>query len=266
MRANTTHDQATTSRLVKVLEAKAKNPTLANFRRTFLDAMGLLPEASVVDLGCGTGVVARALVQDHGLTGRILGIDQDPVLLEAARSFASENGVGDQIEFREGNIEELDLPDASFDAATAQTSISHTPNPETALKEAARILIPGGVFGLFDGDHETLTFGCPDKELGRKMEREMRRASGHGRFVGDLPRLLSQAGFDRILAIPFVYLEVGAGGYWLDAANKLVESIGGSEVVTAAEIDRWLDGQKAASDNGTFFASCNYYAYIAQRA
>lgn len=265
MKTKTTHDKATTNRLVGVLEAKAKNPTLANFRRRFLDAMALVPESSVIDLGCGTGVVARALVQDHGLTGQILGIDQDPVLLEAARSFASEKGLK-QIEFREGNIEALDLPNASFTAATAHTSISHTPNPRTALEEAARVLGPGGTLGLFDGDHETLTFGCPDKELGRKMEREMRRVSGHGRFVADLPRLISEAGFTRVKAIPFVYLEVGTGSYWLDAAARLVEAIGPSDLVTAADVDSWLRQQQAASQNGTFFASCNYYGYIAQRA
>jgi ubiquinone/menaquinone biosynthesis C-methylase UbiE len=89
-------------------------------------------------------------------------VDQSPVLLEAARRLAAEEGMGGRIEFRVGDAHALDLADASFDVVVAYTLVSHVTDPATVLREVARVVRPGGAVVVVDGDYASWTFGCSD--------------------------------------------------------------------------------------------------------
>ena len=163
-------DDATLQRFIERFEFRGKDPTFVAYREAYLDQLELSPSATVLELGCGTGVVARALASRAGFSGPITGVDQSRVLLDAARRLAAEEGVGERIEFRVGDAHALDLPDASFDVAIANTLVSHVTDPVAVLEEAARVVRPGGVVVVFDGDYASWTFGCSDPVLGKAME------------------------------------------------------------------------------------------------
>lgn len=95
----------------------------------------------VCDLGCGPGQVARYL---HGRGADAFGIDLSPVMLEQVRRL---NPV---IEFRQGNMRALDLPDGALAGIAAFYSIIHIPREEVAvvLEELRRVLQPGGLLLL----------------------------------------------------------------------------------------------------------------------
>ena len=130
--------------------------------------MDLAPTAHVLDLGCGTGVVTRALAGREGFSGRVTGIEQSPALVEVAQRLADEEGVGERTEFRVGDAHALDVADASVDAVVAHTTMSHVTDPLRVLKEAARVLRAGGVFAAFDGDYASWTFGYSDHAIARR--------------------------------------------------------------------------------------------------
>ena len=72
-------DEATVQSFVNRLEFRGKDATFSRYRDEYLDKLRLSPSATVLDLGCGTGVLARAIAARAGFTGRITGVDQSPV-------------------------------------------------------------------------------------------------------------------------------------------------------------------------------------------
>lgn len=105
-----------------------------------------LPGQTVLDLGTGTGVVARELARAGC---RVTGLDPSPELLAAARRLDGEAGV--EIRYVEGTAEATGLPDATFDAATAAVCW-HWFDADRAARETRRVLAPGGSLAIIHFD------------------------------------------------------------------------------------------------------------------
>jgi SAM-dependent methyltransferase len=100
-------------------------------------------EQNVLDVGCGTGVVAITAAR---IGARVRGVDLTPELLERARENASVANV--EIDFREGDAEALPFDDAQFDIVLSQFGHMFAPRPEIAIAEMLRVLKPGGTIGF----------------------------------------------------------------------------------------------------------------------
>ena len=110
-------DDALIQVVVARLEARGKHPVFAKMLQDYLDAMRIDTAKTVLDLGCGTGVAARAIARRGGFSGRVTGIDLSPRLAATARRLAIEEGLGDRVEFRAGDTRSLDLADGATGAA-----------------------------------------------------------------------------------------------------------------------------------------------------
>jgi len=106
--------------------------------------VGMERPALVVDLGCGTGL-STVLWADHA--EKITGIEPSDDMRQRARS----NNAAPNIEYRAGYGHGSGLPDACADIVTCSQSF-HWMEPQSTLKEAARILRPGGLFAAYDND------------------------------------------------------------------------------------------------------------------
>ena len=95
-------------------------------------------DAVVADLGCGTGQVGAALAP---FVQHVIAVDGSAAMLQAAKRRLQ--GFGN-VELRRGDLESLPIDDARVDAATLMLVLHHVPEPANALREAARILKPGG--------------------------------------------------------------------------------------------------------------------------
>jgi ubiquinone/menaquinone biosynthesis C-methylase UbiE len=258
---------ATLERFIERLEFRAKDPTFTAYRDAYLELVELPRAAAVVDLGCGTGVVTRAIAARDDFAGTVTGVDQSPEFISAAERLAAEDGVGDSVAFVVGDAHALDLPTASFDAAVAHTLISHVRDPLAVLAEAARVIRPGACVAVFDGDYASLTFGCDDPRLGLEMERAVRSIiMSSPRVMRELPRLLPKAGLRLIATHAHVYAEAGSSSFLLNLAETYAPLAASTGLVPASHADAWLVDQRRSAQEGTFFAACNYYAHVAQRA
>jgi len=101
----------------------------------------LRPGERVLDVACGTGVVARLAAQRVGHTGAVAGLDLNPGMLAAARSAAPP---GSAITWHEASAEAMPFPDGSFDVALCQMGLQFMPDKAKALSEMRRVLGPGG--------------------------------------------------------------------------------------------------------------------------
>jgi SAM-dependent methyltransferase len=117
--------------------------TIADLHASVAEAMHAESGQRVLDVGCGTGGVAELLAAS-GATA--VGIDLAPGLIEIARERARERGLA--IDYRVGDCENLDVEDASFDAAGSSVGIMFAPDHEATAAELSRVVRPGGRLAL----------------------------------------------------------------------------------------------------------------------
>ena len=123
-----------------------------NYERYFVPAIGLplaaelveaarlAPGERVLDVACGTGVVARLAAEQVGAAGQVTALDVNPGMLAVARSVPSPIA----IEWREGAAEDMQLPDAAYDVALCQMGLQFFADRGAALAELNRVLAAGG--------------------------------------------------------------------------------------------------------------------------
>ncbi len=140
--------------------------------------------ADVLEIGCGQGTGAR-IIHDLFSPKRYVGIDLDPRMIRRAERRANHLP---NSEFREGDVSNLDLPDASFDLVMDFGIVHHIPNWHDALGEVHRVLKPGGEFLFEDLSVETWErgVGIPFKRIADHPYDEMFRTQ---EFVGRLEEL-----------------------------------------------------------------------------
>lgn len=254
------------SALVTRFEARGKNPRFARMLDDYLEAMSIDRTARVLDMGCGTGLAARAIARREDFSGHIIGVDLSPYLVAAAKRLAGEERLAGHLEFLAGDVRALNFEDGSFDAVVGHTLLSHVENPLAVLKEAARVVRPGGMIGVFDGDYASLTFDHPDPAKGKAYDEALISALvTNPRVMRQLPRLLQAAGLELVASASYVLSEIGKADFWasaIDAYRKLVAKAG---VMPEREANAWAAALHGDSDAGVFFGSSNYYAYVARR-
>lgn len=117
------------------------------FGRRTVERLKLPPGARVLDVCCGSGASAIPEAEAVGPNGFVLGIDLAENLLELARSKAQRWGL-DNVEFRTGDLLDLDLPDHSFDAVVCVFGIFFVTDVQLAMRELWRRVRPGGQLAI----------------------------------------------------------------------------------------------------------------------
>jgi SAM-dependent methyltransferase len=111
-----------------------------------IDQLEIGPSTRVLDIGCGIGGPARTIAARTG--ARVTGVDLTPDFVEAARKLTET--VGLEAEFVVGSALDLPFPDAAFDLATLLHVGMNIADKPRLFAEAARVLVPGGTFAVFD--------------------------------------------------------------------------------------------------------------------
>ena len=164
----------------------------------------MLPElgkgTKVLDLGAGYGGAARYLASEFGASVTCLNLSETQN--RRNREITKEAGLADRIEVLQGNFEQLALEDGSFDVVWSQDSFLHSDKRSQVLKEARRVLKPGGTLIFTDPMQAD---DCPQGVLAPVLERihlsslaSFSFYEGAGREVGlepvELLRLTTQLG------------------------------------------------------------------------
>ena len=153
----------------------------------------------VLDVACGTGVVARAAAKRVGPAGRVIGVDLNPGMIAVARSLPAP--IGAPIEWLERSALDLRLEDAGIDAVLCQQGLQFFPDKALALREMRRVLGHGGRLALSVWNSAGLYNGAVGEALARFIGNEVAVrfcASRQAPAAEELRRLATDAGFSHV--------------------------------------------------------------------
>jgi len=176
-------------------------PLLGLWTDELVEMAALKVGERVLDVACGTGVVARRAAQAVGDSGKVVGLDIDRDMLRVATSTSAH--IHPKIEWREADAISIPFPDHSFEVAFCQHGLQFFPDKAAALKEIRRVLTPPGRIAL--NIWRPIQYNPGYAVLAEALERHVNPESARmmqGPFtlggIEDLRAHLSEAGFNSV--------------------------------------------------------------------
>jgi len=184
---------------------------------------GLAPGETVLDLGCGTGVECFIAARLTGPAGKVIGVDMLPAMLGRA----SRGAVGvagnlgyDNLQFKLGYLEDLPLPDGSVDVILSNCVINLSADKDAVLREAFRVLKPGGRFAVSD----VVTRGAVPDEIRKSVLLWVGCVAGAMEET-EYQSKLNSAGFEQITIEPTRVYQIDDAREFLTGQNVDVDRI-----------------------------------------
>lgn len=184
----------------------------------------LQPGETILDLGSGGGIDVLLAARRVGPTGKVYGLDMTDEMLELARENQRKAGATN-VEFLKGTIEAIPLPDNSVDAVISNCVINLSVDKDAVLREAFRVLKPGGRFAVSD----IVVRGDVPADIRRRMELWVGCVAG-AMEEGEYAARLKSAGFAEIDVEPWRV-------YGIDDARRFFAEAGVDVDRVKAEID-----------------------------
>jgi SAM-dependent methyltransferase len=220
------------------------------------------PGMRLLDVGCGPGSISLDLA---GIVSHVVGIDGAGAAIEQAHTEAERRGVTNA-EFRVADAYELPFEDASFDVVHAHQVLQHLADPVRALREARRVVKPGGIVAGRDADYGTMVHDPHEPRLDRWLElyhRVARHDGGEPDAGRRLAGWFTASGLSdlQVTTSTWTYSTVPEIDAWRDLwVSRLTEARLGRRAMELgladrAELDDLADGWRAwASSERPFFA------------
>jgi ubiquinone/menaquinone biosynthesis C-methylase UbiE len=245
-----------------VLELRASIPQQQDMLRTYLRDIEFPAGAQVLEVGCGTGPVARVLAAGPHVR-EVVGVDPSPYLIDKARGLSSGTP---NLRFEVGNGAALAFKESSFDVVVLHTVLTHVPGPEAVLAEAHRVLRPGGWLGVCDGDFSTATLATGDLDPLQVCVDAFVESFVHDRWmVRRMSGLAASAGFSVSPLRSYGLVETSTPGLtltWVDRGADALAGRGRIGIELAAALK--AEAKRRAGSNA-FFGYMAYASMIGRK-
>jgi len=228
--------------------------------RALIDALRIVPGESVLEVGCGSGVIMRELARRTAGANPLIGRDMSPYLLREARALARREGLIDRIDFGEGRAEALPLTDGAVDVALSST-VFEEGDAELMLSEIVRVTRPGGRVGIVVRAIDMPFWVNLPLEPALKAKVDAPGMIGGGmapRGVADMSlyRRLHALGLEGLKCFPQL-VSVVPGQPRLERYQQQILA-----ALSPAEAATWHRAVAAAEADGTFFIAQAYHCAV----
>lgn len=249
-------------RLATVLERRAADPQQREMLSAYLADIDFPAGAVVLDCGCGTGAVSRELACRLP-AGEVVGIDPSPVFLATARALSVDVP---NLSYIEGDCRTLPCDSERFDVVIFHTTLSHVPHPVAALEEVFRVLRPGGILAVFDGNYTTTTLANGDFDPLQACADAAMAALVHDRWlIQRLPALVRGAGFTVVKQRSLGIVETDAPDYMLTIADRGADVLAAEGKIGLPLALALKDEARRRVESGCFFGSIAYGSLVARK-
>jgi ubiquinone/menaquinone biosynthesis C-methylase UbiE len=242
------------------LESRGRAAGYVRMVQALTDAAQIQPGQTVLDVGCGTGVIDRWLARHTAGHNRIIGVDINRYLLHEAVALVRKEGMEGAVDFREGSAEALPFPDNSIDVTMSMTVIEEV-DAQQMLAEMVRVTKPGGSVAVIARamDMPFLMNLRLQAELQAKVGAPGALGSVAARGCADasLYRRFHQAGLTHVKMYPQLPAFDGSDPYMLQfMQNGLLGKL------TQEEARQWQSAQAKAEAEGTFFMTWPHHCAV----
>ena len=250
---------------VRTLDMASSLQQVQAAKRLTFELLELHPGDQVLDVGCGTGEDVLALAQLVGRTGKVIGLDNSAIMIAEAQKRTT--NLDPSVEFRIGDVLQLEFPDNTFNGCRANRVLTHLTEPRQALMEMVRVAQSHARIVCFDRDWESLMITANDRRLTRKVTKFICDNYPNGWMGRQLPILFSECGLtdikvvsDTLWLTDFAFTEKAME--LRETATKLVEQ----GIMSKDEIAAWLQEQEERGRTGRFFAAVTGFAVSGRKS
>ena len=245
---------------VAILESRGRAIGYLQMVRTLIEEARLEPGETVLEVGCGTGVLTRWLAGRTQGANPITGVDINTYLLREASALARREGLAGAIGFREGNAEALPLPADSVDLAMSVTVIEEA-DAERMLGEMVRVTKPGGRVAVIARAMDMPFAMNLRLSAGLKAKVEAPGAVGgvapQGCADASLYGRMHDAGLTQVKMLPQLAVFDQAEPTMLEfMQNALLPNM------SAPEAEEWRTARAQAEADGTFFMTFPHHCAV----
>jgi len=243
---------------VAILESRGRTIGYLRMVKTLLEEAELRQGETVLEVGCGSGVLGRWLAHRTSGAHRITGVDINPYLLREARALARLDGLEGAIEFRDGNAESLPFADNSFDVTMSVTVIEEV-EADRLLAEMVRVTKPRGRVAVVARaiDMPRLSHLPLSADLKAKVETPMGTKEVKGCADASLYRRMHQARLTQVKMLPQLAIFDRSEPTILDfMQNDILPKL------TAEEAREWQTARAQAEAEGTFFMTWPHHCAV----
>ncbi|MDX6749176.1 methyltransferase domain-containing protein [Geminicoccaceae bacterium 1502E] len=246
------------------LEAIYETADVRAQRTETLRRLALQPGERVLDLGCGHGLLTRAMADAVGPEGLALGVDVSAQLVAAAAQRAE--GVP-WLRFMRGDARDIPSAGAAFDALACIQTLEYVAPVEKALGEIARVLCPGGRLLVLSTDWDSIVWHARDEA---RMARILTAWEAH---VVDprlprtlLPRLRAQGFRDlRVTAWPILNTRLHEQAYSRGLIEMIASFASERGLVRSEQVAAWVEELRELAQEDAYFMSLNRYLFEGRR-
>jgi SAM-dependent methyltransferase len=188
---------------VRQLEARGRTESYRRALSTLVAEMGIKPQDHILEVGCGSGVLTRLLVNRTPVINPMIAVDINRYFLREAAALAKMQGFSDAVQFREASAEALPFADNRFDITLSATVMEEV-DADRMLAELIRVTKPGGRIGVMVRAEDMMSFvNVPLRsELKTKVETPRGNVSQRGCADATLYRRFREAGLVGLKMFP----------------------------------------------------------------
>jgi ubiquinone/menaquinone biosynthesis C-methylase UbiE len=248
----------------ELIERSYQTPEIVNQRLRTLAALSLARGESVLDAGCGTGLLLEQEARTVGSEGRAEGVDFSDAMLDHARGRCA--GL-EQVRLQQGSIETLPFAEASFDAVSCTQTLLYVENMDKALQEIYRVLKPRGRVAIVETDWSGVVVNSLDQEMTRKIFDAWGLAVANPNLPRRLGPILKRTGFGtlRVEAIPVLDAGYSEHSFSASMLHNFAATAVRQNMITSAESSAWCDGIDSLIQGDEYFFCVNRFLFFATK-
>ncbi|WP_298839867.1 methyltransferase domain-containing protein [uncultured Roseobacter sp.] len=248
----------------KLLETAYQGGDASRRRRKAFDALHLCEGDTVVDIGCGNGLLTEQIARAVGKTGHVIGVDPSADMRALAQARSAEYP---SVKICDGRADALPLKDGAAGKAVAVQVLEYLSDIPSAVREVHRVLCPGGRFVAVDTGCATLDWFSENEERMQRVQAAWDHHYAEARVAARWPELMRYGGFAAAEIEPFTFCDVtmrpdGIAFMLMHLMSRYASENGH---MPAHETQAWFDEQVDLARRGRFFFSLTYFRMSAVR-